>query len=122
MATLMPRFIKSANGTSRHKVTTTTRSRKPHVQWRDSSSIWTDINELKDFNPIDRFSEYAVANRIKNETVFAWWRPEVLRRRNRIIGIRLPKSIEEALRIEKETDAYYYARRSTREWLRIKEA
>ena len=60
-------------------------------------------------------SEYAVASRIVMEPAFAWWTPTVLRRRNRIVakvkskywiwthkfGIRIPKSVEEAVKLDK---------------------
>jgi hypothetical protein len=66
-------------------------------------------------NPIE-VAEYAVTNRLIEEPAFKWWVPHVIHWRNRIIskvksrywkmthkfGIRLPKSVEEALEIEKK--------------------
>ena len=63
-----------------------------------------------------QLADYAVKNKIDDEPAFHWWVPYTLRKRNRIIkkvkakywrtthkfGIRLPKSVEEALRIDEE--------------------
>ena len=60
--------------------------------------------------------EYAVANRIAEESAFAWWVPHTLKKRERIlakvkskywvrthkVGIRIPKSVEEAKRFDRE--------------------
>ena len=61
-------------------------------------------------------AEYAIANRIEDEPAFAWWVPDVIKKRDRIIakvkskywqqthkyGIRIPKTVQEALAIDKE--------------------
>ena len=71
------------------------------------------LKDIKDSNPVE-VAEYAVANRIQDEPAFAWWVKPVLRRRNRIIskvkkkywrtthkyGIRVPKSVQEALQLD----------------------
>ena len=70
---------------------------------------------VKESNPIE-LADYAVNNKIDNEPAFKWWVPYTLRKRERIIkkvkskylrishkfGIRLPKTVEEALRIDAE--------------------
>lgn len=71
--------------------------------------------ELKDSNPLE-VVEYTIANRISEEPAFKWWVPHVVRKRNRIIqklkskkywprthkyGIELPKTIHEALKIDR---------------------
>ena len=55
------------------------------VAWKDGSSSWVKLKDVKDSNPIE-VAEYAVANRIQDEPAFAWWVKQVLRRRNRIIS------------------------------------
>jgi hypothetical protein len=94
----------------------TTKGLKILCQWKDRSTDWMDIRYSKDSNPIE-LAEYAVANRIEEEHVFKWWFSETLRMRNRIIGtvksqywktshkygVRLRHSIQEALKIDKET-------------------
>jgi hypothetical protein len=86
------------------------------VEWKDGTTSWIPLKELKASFPIE-LAEYAVANKIVEEPAFAWWVKDVLRKRNRIIaklksrywktthkfGIRLPHSVEEALRIDEET-------------------
>ena len=71
---------------------------------------------MKESFPIE-VSEYARANNIIDQPAFAWWCYHVLRKKDRIIsgaktkywsethkyGIWLPKSIKEALAIDKET-------------------
>ena len=67
-------------------------------------------------------AEYAVANKILEEPAFAWWARHVLQKRDRIIrkvksrfwdrthkyGVLLPKSVAEALRIDKETGTTFW--------------
>jgi len=66
--------------------------------------------------------EYAVANCIAKEPAFKWWVPHILRQRNWIISkvksqywktthkfsIKLPHSVEEALKIDKETGTDFW--------------
>jgi hypothetical protein len=54
--------------------------------WKDGSSDWVDLKDLKDLNPI-KVAEYAMANnKIQEEPAFKWWVSDVLRHRNRIIN------------------------------------
>src|SRR5205823_5524778 len=61
-------------------------------------------------------AKYAVLAKISKEPAFAWWIPFVLKKRNRIIskikskywvrthkfGIRIPKSVQEAIRLNEQ--------------------
>jgi hypothetical protein len=61
-----------------------------------------------------KLAEYALSNKIQEEPAFKWWVPTVLRKRERIInkvkkkywrtthkfGIRLPKTMKEALHLD----------------------
>jgi hypothetical protein len=94
----------------------TTRGWKLLVQWKDGTATWVALKDLKESNPVE-VAEYSLANKILEEPAFAWWARHVLRKRDRIIrkvksrywgrthkyGILLPKSVEEALRIDRET-------------------
>ena len=85
------------------------------VRWRDGSSNWTTLKDLKDSYPV-QLADYAVANGIQDEPAFAWWVPYVRKKRTAIIqkikskywqrthkyGIKIPKNIAEAERIDKE--------------------
>ena len=85
------------------------------VEWKDGSTSWLSLKELKNSNSVD-VAEYAKANRIDSEPAFDWWVHDVLRRKNRLIkmarshrlktgykfGLRVPDTVEEALVIDKE--------------------
>ena len=85
----------------------TTQGWELEVEWRDGMTSWVPLKDLKDSNPVP-LAEYAVANKISEEPVFAWWVRPTLKRRDRIIkkvksrywakshkfGIELPKAVE----------------------------
>ncbi len=54
------------------------------VEWRDGSTTWVPLSELKESNPIE-VAEYTVANKIAKEPAFAWWVRKALRKRDWII-------------------------------------
>ena len=102
-------FVISSGGNRTAK--RTTRRWELYVEWKDGTSDWVKLKDLKDSNPVE-LAEYAVANLIANEPAFKWWVPLTLKKRNRVIanvkskywrtthkfGIRVPKSINEAYR------------------------
>eukprot|EP00978_Attheya_sp_CCMP212_P041594 scaffold240551_cov67-Attheya_sp.AAC.1 len=86
------------------------------MQWKDSTTTWKRLSELKESNPVE-IAEYAVANEIHLEPAFEWWVPFTLNKRDRIIsavrnhyhkrthksGIKLPKLVvDDARRLDKE--------------------
>jgi hypothetical protein len=99
----------------------TTRGWKILVLWKDKTTTWIPLKDLKESNPI-KAAEYAVANKVSDEPAFAWWVRKVLRRRDRIIkkvksrywkhthkfGIELPKSVAEALRVDRNTGTDFW--------------
>lgn len=112
--------ISIANGTfisrsGRQVQKKTTRGWKLLVEWKDGSSSWVSLKDIKCSNPVE-VAEYAVANNIHEEPAFKWWVKDTLRKRDRIIskvkakywrtthkfGIRVPKSVDEALQLDKE--------------------
>jgi Reverse transcriptase (RNA-dependent DNA polymerase) len=111
---------KNGNQTPRR----TTRGWKLCVQWKDGSTSWESLKDLKESNPVE-VAEYAVANKLVEEPAFAWWVKPVLRRRDRIIHavksrthkrthkfrIQVPRSVKEALSIDREygNDLWYQA-------------
>jgi hypothetical protein len=109
-----------------------TRGWKLLCQWKDGSTSWVPLVELKDSNPVE-LAEYAVGNRIDQEPAFRWWVSDVLRKRNRIIakvkkrywrlthkfGIRLPKTVEEAIQIDRETNTTYWTDAIKKEMERV---
>ena len=97
------------NGDSRRRIITT-RGWDLLILWQDGSESWMPMHAIKSSNPVD-VAEYASANDLGNEPAFAWWIPEILRKRNRIIsklrtnrkvrknikfGVEIPVDIEQA--------------------------
>lgn len=85
------------------------------IVWQDGTTSWERLASVKESNPI-KVAEYAVGAGIQDEPAFAWWVPYVLKKCERIIsavnsqyhkrthkfGIRLPKTIKEALQLDQE--------------------
>ena len=104
---------KTKQGTTRR--VQTTRGWEIYAEWKDGSTDWIALKDVKDSYPV-QLAEYAVANGLQDEPVFAWWVPFTIKKRDRIIkkvkskywsrthkyGIRVPKSIKEAIEIDKE--------------------
>ena len=81
----------------------------------DGSSDWIALKDLKESYPI-QVADYATNNQIEDEPAFAWWVPYVLEKQKRILkkvkskywqrthkyGIRIPRTIEEAIQIDRE--------------------
>ena len=85
------------------------------VEWKDGSTSWLSLRELKNSNSVE-VAQYAIDNRIDAEPAFDWWVHDVIRRKKRLIkmsqshrlrtgykfGLRVPNTVEEALEIDKE--------------------
>jgi hypothetical protein len=87
-------------------------------QWRDGSTSWENLADLKESHPIET-AKYAMILGIDHEPAFNWWVPHVLKKRDRIIslvrkrnprylkrkhkfGIELPKTVKEASELDKK--------------------
>ena len=113
-------FIQSKNG-NRHRKKTT-RGWEFLVKWKDGSQDWVSLKDMKDSNPLET-AEFAIASNIHEEPAFAWWVNDVLKTRERIInkvksrywkqthkfGIRVPKSVREALDIDERNGNDFWA-------------
>jgi hypothetical protein len=113
-------WITSYNGNK--QLRRTTQGWKLCVQWKDGSTSWETLANLKSSHPIQT-AEYAVQRKIDSEPAFRWWVPHVLNERKKVIsavntrylkrnqkfGIDIPRTVEEALRIDKETNTTYWA-------------
>eukprot|EP00978_Attheya_sp_CCMP212_P042033 scaffold249537_cov35-Attheya_sp.AAC.1 len=87
------------------------------VQWKDGSTDWIALKDLKESYPVE-LAEYAINSKTiaDDEPAFAWWVPYVMKKRDRIIskvkskywarthkyGIRVPKHMKEAKEIDLE--------------------
>jgi hypothetical protein len=100
---------------SNRQLKMTTKGWKLCVEWKDSSTSWERLADLKESNPVE-LADYAVAHGIDTEPAFAWWVPFTLKRRNRIIaavnsryhkrthkfGIEVPKTWDDCVRLDNE--------------------
>jgi Reverse transcriptase (RNA-dependent DNA polymerase) len=100
----------------------TTKGWRLRMSCTDGSSEWIPLKDLKESHPL-QVAEYAVCNQLEKEPAFAYWVRQVLRRRDRIIkkvkasvafskstkfGIRVPRSVNEALAIDAETGTTFW--------------
>ena len=104
-------FIKSSNGGLKRKETT--KGWEMLIQWKDGSTSWEVLKDLKECYPV-QVAEYAIQHRISNEPAFAWWVPHVVKKRKLIIskvkskywqqthkfGIRIPKTVLKAKKLD----------------------
>jgi hypothetical protein len=63
----------------------TTRGWKLLVRWKDGSTRWVRLEDLKESNPVE-LAEYAVGNKLTNEPAFRWWVPYTIKKRDRIVS------------------------------------
>ncbi len=56
------------------------------VQWKDGSTSWQSLKDLKKAYPV-AIAKYAVAQGIDDEPAFNWWVRAVLRKRKHIIAL-----------------------------------
>ena len=54
------------------------------IQWKDGSTPWEKLSDLKESHPVE-CAEYALSQGIMNEPVFNWWVGFVLNKREPII-------------------------------------
>jgi hypothetical protein len=101
------------SGRSENKKTTT--GWDLEVKWKDGSTSWFPLKELKETNAVE-VAMYTVENQIDTEPAFDWWVQHVLKKQKRLIkksvrrhirqgykfGIRVPRTVEEALGFDKE--------------------
>jgi len=113
----------------------TTKGWQLNVKWKDGSSSWERLADLKESHPV-QVAEYAVVNKLTEIPAFKWWIGNVLRRRDRIIGkvksrywkrthkfgIRIPKTLAEALDIDKDTGTDLWRKAIEKEMANVKTA
>jgi hypothetical protein len=111
----------------------TTAGWKINVEFTDGSSAWLPLKDVKESNPIE-LAEYAIQNRIDDEPAFKWWVSLVIRKRNRMVnkvkkkywrtthkfGIRIPKTVAEALQLDKENGNTYWSDAISKEMSKAK--
>jgi hypothetical protein len=105
------------------------------VEFKDGTTEWVKLKDVKDSNPIE-LAEYAIANQLQEEPAFKWWAEKALRRRDRAVfkvkskyyrtthkyGVRIPKTIEEALRIDEENGNHLWGDAIRKEMSKVRVA
>ena len=91
------------------------------VRWKDGSTSWEHLKDLKEAYPT-HVADFAISRNIDHLPAFRWWVPQVLKRRESIVsavktrfkkkthkyGIQVPMNIEEAYQIDKETGTTFW--------------
>jgi hypothetical protein len=84
------------------------------VEWKDETTSWERLVDLKERNPVE-VSEYAATKSLLDTPAFVWWDPHVLKKRTISItdvtkcyhkrthkfGIEVPKSWDNCVRLDK---------------------
>ncbi len=124
-------FVAMKSGGTRPRQTT--RGWKLLVSWKDGTSSWIALKNLKESNPVE-VAEYALTNKILEDPAFAWWARHVLCKRERLIrkvksrrywdrihkyGILIPKTVADALRIDRETGTDFWPKAIEKEMRNI---
>jgi hypothetical protein len=107
-------------------------------QWRDGSSSWEKLSDLKESHPLET-AEYAVTMGIDHEPAFNWWVPHVLRKRDRIIsavakrsarflkqthkfGIEIPRTVKGDLELDRHNGNTLWADAIAKEMAKVRKA
>jgi hypothetical protein len=102
---------------SNKKARKTTKGLHLCVEWKDGTTSWERLADLKESNPVE-VAEYAATKSLLDTPAFIWWAPHVLQKRARIIaavtkryhkrthkfGIEVPKSWDDCVKLDKEND------------------
>jgi hypothetical protein len=104
-------FISPTTSNGQRKMRKTTKGWRFCVLWKDGSTSWEHLKDLKESKPV-HIAEFTVANKLVSEPAFIWWVPFTLKKRDQIIakvntrylkhthkfGIKMPKTTPEAFR------------------------
>jgi hypothetical protein len=97
---------------SNRQIRKTTKGWHLCVKWKDGTTSWERLADLKESNHVE-VAEYSATKNLHDEPDFAWWLPHLLKKRNRIIaamnkryhkrthkfGIQVPKTWDEAVKL-----------------------
>ena len=111
----VPRSKGSRNGPNGTRVPRqTTKGWWLLVRFKNGHEEWFKLKDLKESNPLE-LAQYAVDKDLVQEPAFKWWVPYTIKKRNAILkamktryhrthqkfGIELPKTVEQALEIDR---------------------
>ena len=108
------------------------------IQWKDGSTSWEKLSDLKESHPVE-CAEYDLSQGLMNDPAFNWWVGFVLKKREHItslvrkrnthylkrnekFGIALPKNVKEALQLDKENGNSLWADEISTETKNVKVA
>jgi hypothetical protein len=124
--------VYSVNGVGTNK--RTTRGWELLVEWKDGSTEWVPLRDLKDSDPT-MVAGYAVANQIDEEPAFKWWVRTVLRRCGKVkkfkakywqtthkFGVEIPKDVRHAQRLDEESGSTLWMDAIKKEMRKVKVA
>jgi hypothetical protein len=122
--------VTSLSGNVKPKITT--QGWQLLVMWKDKSTSWVKLKDLKASNPVE-LAEYAVANWIAEEPAFKWWVSNTLRKQNQKVkkkywqtthkfGCKLPHLVEEAFEIDRQMVTNHWWRALNKEMAKVKVA
>jgi hypothetical protein len=91
------------------------------VSWQDGNTSWHSTADIKNSYPI-QLARYAIEKKLQELPAFSWWVKYVIKKESRLIkavksryshcshkfGIYVPKTVEEALKIDQETNATFW--------------
>lgn len=94
----------------------TTKGWDVQVRWKDGSTNWIPMSDLKEGNPVE-LAEYVVSKGLQKEPAFNWWVKSTLRQRDRLVsklksnvvrkgrmkfGIDIPGTVKQALDLDEK--------------------
>ena len=108
------------------------------IQWKDGSTSWQSLKDLKESHPVET-AEYSIAQEIDHEPAFNWWVNQVMNKRMRIIslvkkrsarylkkthkfGIEVPRSVAEAYALDETNKNTFWADAIAKEMKDVKPA
>ena len=117
------------------KLKKTTQGWQLRILWKDGSTSWVNLRDMKDSFPVE-VAEYSVAAGINEEPAFKWWTPYVLKKRDVIVaalskgmkkasykyGIRVPKTIKEAYELDRINGNDFWRRAIAKEMSNVQVA
>jgi hypothetical protein len=91
------------------------------IAWQDGSTSWHPLSDVKNSFQL-QLAKYAKLNKLDNEPAFSWWVNHTLKKEKWLIktkklryskcshkfSIYVPKTVQEALKIDQETNTTYW--------------
>ena len=105
------------------------------MKWKDGQSSWIPLKDAKESHPIE-VAKYAMEKEIDGEPAFSWWVPHVMKKMEKIVsavnnrvvrkthkfGVEIPRSVEEALRLDSINNNSYWRNAIVKEMKNVRTA